>query len=496
MRSLMLFGAVAGIGALAAAIEVGCGGGADNCTDTRTCTTEDASVDSNKDVVTDGPPQIDAPPGCDLKADPKDSPACVDGSVGVFVDSAGKDSNDGSKANPVATLKAAFLLASQKGLPRVYVCEGNYSESPTLMTALSIYGGFKCGTWSYSGTKPTIGTGLLGFKIDGVTGVSLVDLYVKSASGVAAGDSSIAMLINQSDGVTLLRMKLESGKGKDGADGTVMAYSYPTQNQLNGHDAMGMSGGTDNVVSCPNGQSSTGAKGGDNGFGGSNGMPALGGGKGGVAGPCNGAGGGGDGTAAASAANAASPTALGALSAMGWKPSASAKGTDGSPGQGGGGGYGSGGGGGGGGGAGGCGGAGGGGGSGGGSSLGLVSLTSGVTLTNSEVHTADAGKGGTGSAGQMGQPIFGAGGNKTGFGCNGGNGAAGGNGGSGAGGAGGLSIAVLWRDKAPTIDNPTQSASSAGAKGVKGAGGTPGTNDGIDGLSQTAPLECKSPLCN
>src|SRR5690348_15274685 len=86
----------------------GCPAGFPDVCDNGAC--DDASV---------GDAGIDAPPGCDLSKDPKDSPACVDSTVGVFVDSTKSDTNDGSKAKPVATIGKALSLAKQKGLPRL-----------------------------------------------------------------------------------------------------------------------------------------------------------------------------------------------------------------------------------------------------------------------------------------------------------------------------------------------------------------------------------------
>ncbi len=66
---------------------------------------------------------VDTPPGCSPSADPKDSPACVADSVGVFVDATnGKDSNAGTKEAPMQTIAAA--LGKTGALKRLYVCEG------------------------------------------------------------------------------------------------------------------------------------------------------------------------------------------------------------------------------------------------------------------------------------------------------------------------------------------------------------------------------------
>src|SRR6185503_5893816 len=126
-------------------------------------------------ICTDGGsgdgPGIDAPANCDLSKDPKDSPACVDDSVGVFVDAtSGKDSNAGTKEAPVKTIGAA--LAKIGSFTRVYVCEGSYAEDLLLDSShdgVSLFGGWKCSDWSYSGGKPVVGATQLAAKLDALT---------------------------------------------------------------------------------------------------------------------------------------------------------------------------------------------------------------------------------------------------------------------------------------------------------------------------------------
>ena len=103
--------------------------------------------------------QTDAPANCDLSKDPKDSPACVDDSVGVFVDATnGKDANAGTKAAPLQTITTALTKADAQHV-RLYVCEGTYAEDVVVDATHngSIYGGWKCADWTYSGNKPVIG---------------------------------------------------------------------------------------------------------------------------------------------------------------------------------------------------------------------------------------------------------------------------------------------------------------------------------------------------
>lgn len=439
---------------------------------------------------------VDAPPGCDPGADPKDSPACVVDSFGVFVDAAnGKDTNAGTKLAPVKTIGHALSIVGTK--PRIYVCEGAYAEDVVLNAShdgVSMYGGWKCADWSYSGNKPVIGKTQNPFKIDSLTkAVTLEDLEVDATDGDTTNLSSIAMFVNGSANVALKRVKLSAGKGYAGATGTLSSYTYPSQSDLNGNSSLGVDGGAPKTHTCPAGDTSTGGGGGyGNGSDGQDGTPGAS--NKGTLTACSGANtGGGKGANGANGSDGPKLTATGQLAGGGWVPSKGTDGSHGSIGQGGGGGGGYGNtannGGGGGGGCGGCGGAGGGGGGGGGGSVALAVISSTVVVNASTLVATTAGDGGAGVAGQPGESFAGFGGipGLGSFpGCNGGAGGTGGNGGAGAGGAGGISVGVLWKGgAAPTVDSATNAQITVAAKGgAKGTGGNSPANDGIDGVAQ------------
>ena len=107
---------------------VNCSGDVLPCEDTKTCSSAGPG-DAGGDVV--------LPAGCDLSADPKNSPTCVDDGVGIFVSPTGDDLAIGSRAKPVKTISKGISLASAKSLPRVYVCEGTYEESLVLTPEFS-----------------------------------------------------------------------------------------------------------------------------------------------------------------------------------------------------------------------------------------------------------------------------------------------------------------------------------------------------------------------
>jgi hypothetical protein len=465
-----------------------CGNGGSDCTQTSTC----------EAGAPDGPPPL----SCDTTKDPKDAPGCLDDRVGVFVSATGSDTNAGTKAAPFATIGKA--LSSVGALTRVYVCEGTYSEDVSItppVDGISIYGGFKCSDWTYSGNKPTVGKGQVALKISATTkALAIQDMLFKAADGNASSASSIGALVaNATAAVTFTRVNLTAGVGNNASDAAAgsnysasLAQSDPT---IAGKNASGATGGALQTCGglCTDSNASTGGQGGAGGVApsdGSDGAPTLGGGThGDHTKTCGSGGSGGNGNDATTVgADAVSPTVLGALTETGWAPSASASGKNGSQGQGGGGGAGqsaSGAGGGAGGGCGGCGGGGGNGAGGGGASIALAVVSSPVTVNASELHAGNAGNGGKGGAGQIGQ-LGGYSGNQSNPGCLGGNGGKGSAGGTGAGGVGGISVGVLYKGSAPTIDATTTTGTTVGKAGTKGVGGTSGTNDGIDGVAQAS----------
>ncbi len=424
------------------------------------------------------------PPDCDLAKEPKDSPACVDDGVAVFVSATGSDGAAGTKAAPLRSIAKALEIAGKK---RVYVCEGTY-DGFELRTGTMIAGGFSCTDWKHTGVKPKVQS-TTGAKpaIDLVAASvpTLLDLEVVAASKGAPNSVALRAVDTTA---TLRRVKLVAGDGEDGADGARTDFVYPLQVDLTANDGTMAGPGAEKSVTCPGGAVTTGGKGGGAGESGAPGLPALGGGQAGTFGlACNAGGAGVDGSDGPAQAPADGAKTLGAVAGNTWVPRAGTPGPNGTPGQGGGGGTGGAGGFGGGGGAGGCGGAGGGAGKGGGASIALLSLSSSVTVEGCELVAGKAGNGGKGVGGQQGQQIFGYLGDKFGTGCFGASGGKGGDGAAGGGGAGGLSAAVVFQGVKPTL------AQTTATPGKGGDGGQGGATPGNDGLPGEAKAEHEAP---
>ena len=194
----LMFGTAAAVCSL---LQLQCGSDAVSCEEGRSCAT-------GPDGGADGPiaeAGVDAPPGCDPQADVKDAPKCVVSEFGVFVDGAGgNDANAGTKESPVKSIGAA--LGKLAGKTRVYVCEGTYAEHVKLTSAVSLYGGFACGTWSYSGGKAKVSPTDAGYALEiAGAGLELVvaDLDVAAVDATMAGESSVGALVNGASKVLL-----------------------------------------------------------------------------------------------------------------------------------------------------------------------------------------------------------------------------------------------------------------------------------------------------
>jgi hypothetical protein len=346
-----LFGAVAALGACPSSLD-------DSCFE-NACVRADAGGDVKVHADAEMPAVV-VPADCDEAADviAPEAKGCVVEAFAVFVDAdGGSDDNEGTKAKPLRTMGAAVAKVATTGKRRIYICgSATYAEHVKLTTAVSLHGGFACGTWEPdSGSKPKVAPADKGYAlhIDNVSKpVKLSDLELRAAdvSSLKDGTSSIAVFANKAN-LTLLRVTVHASNGADGSPGqsgdpgAITRVSSGTLD-ANGNAASGATGGARKECTCSTSTTVTvGGVGGANASGGGQGTPDYGAaspnnGAGGIGGrgECTGDGTGRNGADAPPAANAPPPATRGTLDADGWKP---AKGVDatenGKPGQGGGG---------------------------------------------------------------------------------------------------------------------------------------------------------------
>lgn len=468
--------------AMFASVHCGSSSTAPDCTSTADC--PPGTADGGSGIET-GSEAGAIPSTCDLEKSVKDSPTCVDDSVGIFVAPAGDDFSEGTRAKPVRTIMKALELASASSRPRVYVCEGTFDERVSIARPISINGGLSC-SWQVKASArprlaPMTGVPLTIARANGVVVIEDLEI-VGGADPAASGASAVAVFVSESKSVTFRRTTIVAGAGVAGAKGAT-ASNYSGAIAAKGKNALAGAGGPEQTCACADGVSSSKGGRGGTAVGPSPSpgaaTPAVGGINSGGSSyeSCIVGSAGADGTAGTKGAGASTP---GTVTSAGWGAGPrGASGGNGNPGQGGGGGGcielvtagGAGGG------CGGCGGRGGEGGLAGGSSFALVSFESAVSVIDCSLTSGAAGKGGEGGDGQDGQV-----GGESGLGaCVGGSGGFGAGGSGGGGGAGGHSIVVYYRGPQPRLEGTTLTPGPHGSAGAGGVGGASGGNAGVNG---------------
>ena len=166
-----------------------------------------------------------------------DDPKCLDEATALFVSITGDDAAaDGTRSKPFATLAAALSQVTPTKR-RIYVCDGTYPEDVRLTAShagVSLLGGFTC-DWSVSTDKPRFGVSPLALEVDGAAGVAIANIVFQAADATEPGASSIAAFVNASE-VTFKGVSLLAGNGMNGADGVLVPFNLPSQQDLNGND--------------------------------------------------------------------------------------------------------------------------------------------------------------------------------------------------------------------------------------------------------------------
>ena len=411
-----------------------------------------------------------------------------------FVHPAGSDQNDGLIEAPFVTVQKAIDQADADNAGGdIYVAAGEYAESITLASRVSLYGGFSADTWERDpvtylsrirgGTTAVLGDGAQNLDLDG--------LSIESADAAAAGGSSVALHLNACEAIAVTHDVIRAGHGAAGGpgrDGTIGRNGNPGSNQ---------GGGTGFLDNSSGGRGGSGGATWSSGGAGASGQGALGGagGAGGVGGFANGDPGKVGGNATGDGwqnEDGAGGLACGQISSQEYAASNGIQGLRGHNGSGGGGGGGGGGGffdgggWGGGGGSGGEGGEGGVGGAGGGASVGVL-LTGNclnIAVEFTAIQTGNGGIGGPGGQGGSGGSgaagANGGAGKAGGNGGKGGTGSAGGRGGYGGGGGGGPVIGI-WQYQSQSTRQQVEFH-----LGTSGLGGTRMDGQGVQGATGEA----------
>jgi hypothetical protein len=158
------------------------------------------------------PPLDGAPDGSELTEE-----------LGVFVAEHGTDDGDGSRTRPLRSIQKGIDMAKAAG-KRVYVCAGEYREALVLADGLPLVGDLACSdsTWTtgdarariVAPTSPAVRANAI------ATPTRLEGFEITAPDATAPGTSSIALLANDSPGLTIARSRLVAGRGADGKAGT------------------------------------------------------------------------------------------------------------------------------------------------------------------------------------------------------------------------------------------------------------------------------------
>ncbi|MEZ4263022.1 MAG: hypothetical protein R3B36_28300 [Polyangiaceae bacterium] len=160
------------------------------------------------------PPVVGAPPVDELTEQ-----------FGLFVVEGAKPDGLGTRQDPSGSIANAVNRAKANNR-RVYVCAGTYKEAFTIVEGVSVFGGYTCnGGWALGGPRP---------KLEAPTSPALQARNIKALTRfdgfeVTAPDgndterSSIGLIAENADGLSLSNISLTAGKGANGKAGTTPA---------------------------------------------------------------------------------------------------------------------------------------------------------------------------------------------------------------------------------------------------------------------------------
>ncbi len=184
---------------------------------------------------------------------------------GIFVSAkSGKDTNDGSMAHPLQTLKAAIGLGTQFH-KSVIACNETYLENLAVVDGTSVYGNYDCATnpkaWGIAATNAVLKAPKSpALTADGImTGTTIghIDIVAPAAGGAEL--SSVGALVKGSKGLELAGLLITTGDAQNGTNGADGAQLVDDANIA----GTGATGGTN---TCGGSATYAGATGGNGGI--------------------------------------------------------------------------------------------------------------------------------------------------------------------------------------------------------------------------------------
>ncbi|MBA3538520.1 MAG: hypothetical protein H0T79_02725, partial [Deltaproteobacteria bacterium] len=128
-------------------------------------------------------------------------------------------------SDPCQTIGFGIARAVASSRPHVYVQNGTYNASITMVDGVSVFGGYNFNwaraPYSTAGHTVTIVGGVTAVRFDSLASPTwLDDVVVRSADATGAGASSIGILITSSQAVELRGVQVIPGVGMAGTPGT------------------------------------------------------------------------------------------------------------------------------------------------------------------------------------------------------------------------------------------------------------------------------------
>ena len=151
----------------------------------------------------------------------------------IYVATDGSDSNAGTQTAPFQTIGAALTLAGAFTNPVIDVAGGSYNEGSgiSLISNVTINGGYSEGAWTQTSPQPTTITGSPQAALaDGVTGVSINDVTLAPGAPAAAGASVYGLRAINGSSVALADVTIDTPNAAPGAPGTSGAAGPGGQN--------------------------------------------------------------------------------------------------------------------------------------------------------------------------------------------------------------------------------------------------------------------------
>ncbi len=180
-------------------------------------------------------PDVDCvdPPECTQHAKDQNCDG-VDGEVGnaVFVSPLGADDNPGTREEPLLTIQVGIDVAAAEGKRDVYVAEGTYPESISLLPGVGVYGGYSLSfsardVLAYNtviqgqGFSPQLPAAVTALGITGAPQSTVLDGFIiQGRNGSVAARSSYAIYVKDcTDALSIVRNQIIAGDGSEGGSG-------------------------------------------------------------------------------------------------------------------------------------------------------------------------------------------------------------------------------------------------------------------------------------